>query len=56
VTFDNRLHGSSYGIETMVDWRTTSWWRTTAGYSYLRIALTRDPAAPTSRRSGATRA
>jgi iron complex outermembrane receptor protein len=43
VTFDNGLHGSSYGVETTVDWRTTSWWRTTAGYSYLRIALTRDP-------------
>jgi iron complex outermembrane receptor protein len=43
VTFANTLHGNSHGAELTMDWRTTSWLRTTANYSYLQIQLSRDP-------------
>lgn len=43
VTFANTLHGNSHGAEVTLDWRTTTWLRSTANYSYLRIQLTRDP-------------
>jgi hypothetical protein len=43
VTFGNGLHGNAHGAELTLDWRTTSWLRTTVDYSYPDIQLTRDP-------------
>lgn len=41
ITFANGLHGSSYGGEATADVRATPWWRVTASYSYLRVALSK---------------
>jgi iron complex outermembrane receptor protein len=43
LQFGNTLHGASEGVETTADYRMTPWWRWEGSYSYLRIALTRDP-------------
>jgi iron complex outermembrane receptor protein len=41
ITFANGLRGSSYGGEATADVRATPWWRVTASYSYLRVALSK---------------
>jgi iron complex outermembrane receptor protein len=41
VQFGNGLQGSSAGAEITTDIRPASWWRVTANYSYLRIALSK---------------
>jgi iron complex outermembrane receptor protein len=43
VTFDNTLHGSSYGAEVTIDTRPAPWWRIVGSYSHLRIEMTRNP-------------
>jgi iron complex outermembrane receptor protein len=43
VEFENRLHGNSHGVEATADVRPTAWWRLTGNYSYLDVAVTRDP-------------
>jgi iron complex outermembrane recepter protein len=42
VQFLNGLHGNSHGVEITGEVRPTSWWRSAANYSLLRIQLTRD--------------
>ncbi len=42
VTFRNGLHGNSHGLEITGEVRPTSWWRSAANYSLLRIQLTKD--------------
>lgn len=39
IRFANGLHGSSYGAEITADVRPAPWWRVTANYSYVRVAL-----------------
>jgi iron complex outermembrane receptor protein len=39
IEFANGLHGNSSGAEITADVRATPWWRVTANYSYLRLAL-----------------
>lgn len=41
ITLANGLHGNSYGGEITADVRATPWWRVTANYSYLRVALSK---------------
>jgi iron complex outermembrane receptor protein len=43
VTFANGLHGDSYGAELTADMRVTPFWRLNGTYSYLNVAMTRDP-------------
>lgn len=43
VSFANGLHGNAHGIEVTGDIRPVSWWRSTANYSWLATALTRNP-------------
>jgi iron complex outermembrane receptor protein len=43
VQFANGLHGHSQGVELTADVRPTTWWRLTGGYSYLTVAMSRDP-------------
>jgi iron complex outermembrane receptor protein len=44
VRFLNGLHGNSHGVELTSEVRPTSWWRSAANYSLVRIQLTRDAA------------
>jgi iron complex outermembrane receptor protein len=37
--FDNKMHGESYGVELMVDWRPWDWWRMQVTYTYLQLDL-----------------
>jgi iron complex outermembrane receptor protein len=41
VTFRNGLQGNSHGVELTGEVRPLPWWRWTAGYSFLRIQMTR---------------
>lgn len=43
VDFANGLHGNSQGIELTSDVRPAPWWRVTANYSYLFVAMSRNP-------------
>ena len=43
VEFANGLHGNSYGAELTGDCARSRWWRLTANYSYLTVAMTKDP-------------
>ncbi len=43
VTFRNGLHGASYGAELTSDLRPAPWWRVTANYAYLSVAMTKSP-------------
>jgi iron complex outermembrane receptor protein len=43
ISLGNGLHGTSHGGELTLDWRTVSWLRTTASYSYVRVQLAKDP-------------
>jgi len=45
VTFRNGLFGESHGIELTADVRPVNWLRTTANYSYVKVAVTPDPGA-----------
>jgi iron complex outermembrane receptor protein len=45
VMFRNGLSGESHGTELTADLRPLTWFRTTANYSYLKVAVTRDPGA-----------
>ncbi len=43
VTFDNGLHGNSYGGELTSDFRPYPWWRLTGNYSYLKVVMSKNP-------------
>jgi iron complex outermembrane receptor protein len=43
VQFANGLHGDGQGIEITGDVRPASWWRLTANYSYVDVAMSRNP-------------
>ena len=43
VTFGNGLHGDSYGGELTSDFRPYPWWRLTGNYSYLKVAMSKNP-------------
>lgn len=45
VMFRNGLSGQAHGTELTADLRPVTWFRTTANYSYLKVAVTRDPGA-----------
>ncbi len=44
MLFDNKAHAVSYGGEVSLNWRATSRWRLSPGYSYLHATLRQDPA------------
>jgi iron complex outermembrane receptor protein len=41
IEFGNGLQGSSYGGEVTADLRASRWWRVTATYSHVRVALSK---------------
>ena len=43
VDFANGLHGNSQGVEMTGEVRLASWWRLTGNYSYLYVAMSRNP-------------
>jgi iron complex outermembrane receptor protein len=43
VHFGNGLRGDSHGVEANIDLRPAAWWRTSVGYSWLRVELDRRP-------------
>jgi iron complex outermembrane receptor protein len=43
VDFANSLHGNSQGIELTSDYRPRPWWRVTGNYSYVFVAMSRNP-------------
>ena len=45
VMFRNGIFGESHGVELTADARPESWLRTTANYSYMKVAVTPDPGA-----------
>jgi iron complex outermembrane receptor protein len=42
VYFDNKLSAHSYGMELVIDWRPTEWWRLQTNYSFIDISSTLD--------------
>jgi len=36
---DNKMKGSTYGVELAIDWRMVKWWRLTGAYTFLRMQL-----------------
>ena len=36
---DNKLSGTTYGLELAVDYRPTDWWRLQAGYTFIELDL-----------------
>lgn len=45
--FSNRMHGTTYGMETWGDYKVSDSWRLSAGFSYLHKDLTLEPGAST---------
>lgn len=45
--FSNRMHGTTYGVETWGDYKVYDWWRLSAGFNYLNRNLTLEPGAST---------
>jgi iron complex outermembrane receptor protein len=43
LNFENRAHARDYGGEVFATWTATSRWKMMAGYSQLRMDVTRDP-------------
>ncbi|HZT75332.1 MAG TPA: TonB-dependent receptor [Vicinamibacterales bacterium] len=43
VDFANGLHGNSQGVEFTGDARPAGWWRLTGNYSYVFVAMSRNP-------------
>ncbi len=48
LVMDNKMEGSTYGVELAVDWRVFDWWRLMGAYSFLQMQLhphsdSRDP-------------
>ncbi len=43
--FSNRMHGTTYGVETWGDYKVYDWWRLSAGFTYLNKGLKLEPGA-----------
>ncbi len=43
MMFDNKAHAVDYGGEVFLNWKATSRWRISPGYSYLHATIRQDP-------------
>jgi iron complex outermembrane receptor protein len=43
ISFEDLMHGRSYGVETAANFDLATWWKARASYSFLRVELHRDP-------------
>lgn len=52
VNRSNKGFGETYGGEVAVTWTIADWWRLTANYTYVKMALHSDPSLPASSAAG----
>ena len=45
LTFDNKMHGHGFGLETWADVKVTDWWRLAAGANLMRLSFELEPGA-----------
>ncbi|HZS46539.1 MAG TPA: TonB-dependent receptor [Blastocatellia bacterium] len=43
LQYGNKMSGDTYGAEVSANWNATTWWKLSAGYSWLRMQMHPDP-------------